>query len=80
MSRLTCGYTCDLRSYLICFAAWVKRWVHVPQVQSGTVRYGYMHGIRREDFVDDRRVSITFRMNASAAKGSSSGVAPPGAL
>ena len=33
------------------------------QVQSGTVRYEYQHGIPNSHFLDDRRVSITFRQN-----------------
>ena len=37
------------------------------QVQSGTVRYDYRHGISNEDLLHDRRVSITFRQNAAAA-------------
>jgi len=37
------------------------------QVQSGTVRYDYRHGIINKDLLHDRRVSITFRQNAAAA-------------
>jgi len=33
------------------------------QVQSGTVRYDYQHGIPNRCLLDDRRVSITFRQN-----------------
>ena len=33
------------------------------QVQSGSVRFDYQHAIQNADFHDDRRVSITFRMN-----------------
>lgn len=33
------------------------------QIQLGKVRYSYTHAIRHEDFHNDRRVSITFRMN-----------------
>lgn len=37
------------------------------QIQTGTVRYDYMHGIRNQDLPPppSRRVSITFRMNAA---------------
>lgn len=37
------------------------------QIQTGTTRYNYMHGIRNEDLPPPpgTRVSITFRMNAS---------------
>jgi len=33
------------------------------QIQSGFVRFNYKHGIANADFLDDRRVSITFRSN-----------------
>ena len=33
------------------------------QIQSGSVRFDYRHGIANADFHADRRVSITFRMN-----------------
>jgi len=33
------------------------------QIQSGTVRYDYQHGIPNQCLLDDRRVSITFRQN-----------------
>ncbi len=33
------------------------------QVQTGTVRYDYMHSIPNGGLLDDRRVSITFRQN-----------------
>lgn len=33
------------------------------QLQSGSVRYDYQHGIRAEDFCGERRVSLTFRQN-----------------
>ena len=37
------------------------------QIQTGTTRYDYMHGIRNEDLPPppDTRVSITFRMNVA---------------
>mmetsp|Transcript_3181 Transcript_3181/g.3942 ORF Transcript_3181/g.3942 Transcript_3181/m.3942 type:complete len:279 (-) Transcript_3181:140-976(-) len=34
------------------------------QIQTGSVRYNYNHGIPHDNFISDRRVSITFRMNA----------------
>jgi hypothetical protein len=41
--------------------------VHLPrralQIQSGTVRYEYTHGIPTGNFHSERRVSITFRQN-----------------
>ena len=33
------------------------------QIQSGTVRYEYQHGIPNKNLLDDRRMSITFRQN-----------------
>ena len=33
------------------------------QVQMGRVRYNFRHGIAADDFIDERRVSITFRQN-----------------
>ena len=33
------------------------------QLQSGSVRYDYRHGIARGDFLGARRVSLTFRQN-----------------
>ena len=33
------------------------------QLQSGSVRYNYRHGIANADFCQARRVSITFRQN-----------------
>ena len=33
------------------------------QVQTGRVRYNFRHGIAAEDFLHERRVSITFRQN-----------------
>jgi hypothetical protein len=38
------------------------------QVQSGTVRYSYRHGIPNSQLLHDRRVSITFRQNAAASQ------------
>jgi len=33
------------------------------QLQSGTVRYDYQHGIPNSHLLEPRRVSITFRQN-----------------
>jgi uncharacterized SAM-binding protein YcdF (DUF218 family) len=38
------------------------------QVQSGTVRYSYRHGIPNSQLLHDRRVSITFRQNAASSQ------------
>ena len=43
------------------------------QVQSGPVRYGFRHGILHRHLLSDRRVSITFRMNALVKEGAQEG-------
>ena len=39
------------------------------QLQTGTVRYDFQHGIPNDQLLSDRRVSITFRQNRETALG-----------
>lgn len=47
--------------------------VHLPrrclQIVSGLARYRYLHGIKAENFLDETRISLTFRQAGDSRKG-----------